>query len=135
MERSLKRKEMMFNVGTICIGALFILGLYMLFPSVFAAEDDTPTKTVINIIVKIFRVTAVISGVVLILVGAFKYGMAHANENGPDEQKARGMIIGGIVLTLLFSIIITDNVINQLVGIIEKQNADDSSSSVRIFNC
>lgn len=124
MERSLKRKEMMFNVGTICIGALFILGLYMLFPSVFAA-DDTPTKTVINIIVKIFRVTAVISGVVLILVGAFKYGMAHANENGPDEQKARGMIIGGIVLTLLFSIIITDNVINQLVGIIDAQNTAD----------
>ncbi len=116
-----KKEERLFKVAVVLVGALFIVGLYLLFPQVFAEDDQGNTATIIKLIVKIFKITAIIAGVILIIAGAFKYGMAHANNNGPDEQSARGMIVGGVVLTLLFSLIITDDVVNELISMINKE--------------
>ena len=47
-----KREERLFKVAVVAVGALFIVGLYLLFPQVFAEDDQGNTATIIKLIVK-----------------------------------------------------------------------------------
>lgn len=121
-----KREKMVYNILTATALLALPLILYLIMPHAFA---ETNASKVINVIVKVFRVTAIIAGVILILWGLFSFGMAHANQNGPDEAKARGMIIGGVVLTLLFGFIVSNGLIDDLIKVVDDEIEKSSGST------
>ena len=66
----------------------------------------------------IFKVVAIITSIVailFILVGLVKFITAHANDNGPDQQKAAMMIATGVGLLVLAGLIGTLGINEKLI--------------------
>lgn len=99
------------------IGVLLAVGLFMLFPHADAANANA--TTVINLIVKVLKFIAITVGVIFVLVGIFKFSIAHANEQGPEQQKAIMMMATGLILILLFTLVVTQDVVTNLVNMIQ----------------
>ena len=109
-----KREDIRQTIMAV-IPAAFIMGLLILFMN-FSAADTT--DEVIEAVIKIVEVIAVVVGAMFILVGIVKFAMAHANEDGPAQQKSILMLAAGLVLVLVGLIIIPNlNVSGWIQGV------------------
>ena len=84
---------------------LFFIMLQMFNTTVFADDPaykaSDSSKKVINGIVNVALLVAIVVGILLIIVGVIKFVVAHANEDGPGQQKAAMLLATGIALLLL----------------------------------
>ena len=94
-----------FNLKSLKIVLLFVLTQIMLTVNIFADDPNysasTSSKKVINGIVNVALLVAIVVGILLIIVGVIKFVVAHANEDGPGQQKAAMLLATGIALLLL----------------------------------
>ena len=81
---------------------LFAGCMYVAAPAAFAATG----KEAITVAIRIIKIVATAAGALFTLVGVLKFAIAHANEDGPAQQKAVLMLAAGIVLVLFGSIVI-----------------------------
>ena len=84
-----------------------------LMPCLVRADAQSLMEMAIKIIAKLI----IASGVIFFVLGLVKWGMAHADGDGPAQNKAAGMIVAGVTLFAL-SIILT-NVAPELASNIE----------------
>ena len=71
------------------------------FSGAFAAEDATDGVNMINGVVKVVGAIVMIVGALFCVVGIVKIAIAHAENQGPEQQKAAMMLATGIVLCIL----------------------------------
>lgn len=94
-------KQMLFVLGFGLLTALLII-----HPTFAAPNDGQNAKlamwAVITIVCQIVRIV----GVIFIIVGVVKFVIAHANEQGPEQQKAIMMLATGVVLIIVPTILI-----------------------------
>lgn len=89
--------------------ALIVLPAMIAAAAIIAAISFGYADTVddvVDAVMKIVQIIAVAVGAIFVLVGIVKFAMAHANEDGPAQQKAILMLAAGIVLVLVGTIII-----------------------------
>lgn len=96
------KRNIVFGIALI---ALLTAVTYLVFPQAFADVNGT-AKNVIDAVVSIVRLIVNVLGAIFALVGIVKFAIAHANEDGPAQQKAAMMIATGIVLLLMGTVII-----------------------------
>ena len=84
-----------------CIAA--IATMFFFTPTAFASTEETVKQTM-GIVYKLLKFAATVFGVIYIAFGLFKYATSHANENGPEQQKAVGQIVAGLLCILLFDL-------------------------------
>ena len=94
------------------LGVLLSASMFIMFPSAFA---DANAEIVVTFVIRVLKLISIVTGVIFILVGAFKFSIAHANDQGPDQNKA---IATGLVLILLFTVIINKSAQASLIQII-----------------
>lgn len=92
------------TIMVIGIAVLTVIGLYLFCPSVFA---NTNADTMITSVVQIIATLCTVVGVILGIVGLVKFIIAHANEQGPEQQKAIMWIAVAIILIIVPNIIST----------------------------
>lgn len=80
-----------------------------LFPVALAASSSQATA-VIEALVSVLTLICSVVGAIMALVGFIKVIMAHADSNGPEQNKAAMMIGSGIALILLGPLLKTLNV-------------------------
>lgn len=97
------------------LGVLLSASMFIMFPSAFA---DANAEIVVTFVIRVLKLISIVSGVIFILVGAFKFSIAHANDQGPDQNKAIAMMATGLVLVLLFTVIINKSAQASLIQII-----------------
>lgn len=94
-----ERKNLCFILG---IGMLLMIGLTLLTPSAFASSvDSSSAATMITSIVKVLSTICTVVGIIMGIVGLVKFIMAHANEQGPEQQKAIMWIAVAIILVII----------------------------------
>ena len=107
--------------------SLFSFLLVQMFSSfVFAGNAESTGSTMITGIINIVIMMAVIVGVMFLLVGIVKFVIAHANEDGPGQQKAAMMIATGIaLLVIMVSLKALDfpGIINRLITNVQSKTS------------
>lgn len=99
MSQNEKRRSLCFVLGT---GILLVIGLMLLMPGVFASSvDSSSASTMITSIVKVLSTICTVVGIIMGIVGLVKFIMAHANEQGPEQQKAIMWIAVAIILVII----------------------------------
>lgn len=96
------RREFL-TIGGVAI--LAVIGLYLFCPSVFATSEAV--TTMLGSVVQIVATLCTVVGVILGIVGLVKFIIAHANEQGPEQQKAIMWIAVAIILIIVPNIIAT----------------------------
>jgi uncharacterized membrane protein len=81
-------------IATLCL----MVCAYAAAPFAFAAGS---ASAVIEGVVKIISMICNVVGIIFVLIGVVKVAIAHANEDGPAQQKAALMIATGIILIVL----------------------------------
>ena len=91
------------KIKSLKIMLLFVLTQIMLTVNIFADNYDAKKSStkVINGIINVALLIAIVVGILLIIVGVIKFVVAHANEDGPGQQKAAMLLATGIALLLL----------------------------------
>lgn len=103
-EKKSRREIMEFSI--IALISLAISGLILYYcPSVFAAGSGVTQA--VGYVKKAVAIIATVSGAITTLYGIFSAISAHANENGPEQQKAISKIGAGIAL-LAFGFVVTN---------------------------
>jgi len=99
-----------FLIVAACI-PIMVFGFLMLSsPYALAAGvsgSEAVAKKAIGIVVTVIKLIGGIVGVILIIQGAMKYAMAHANDNGPEQTKAITTLAAGAAL-IIFALIVLD---------------------------
>ena len=95
----------LLKIKSLKIMLLFVLTQIMLTVNIFADNTnysaETSSTKVINGIINVALLIAIVVGILLIIVGVIKFVVAHANEDGPGQQKAAMLLATGIALLLL----------------------------------
>lgn len=97
---------------------VFILSTCFLGAMPVFASDGSSLKGAKEAFDAIFKVVSIITSIVailFILVGLVKFITAHANDNGPDQQKAAMMIATGVGLLVLAGLIGTLGINEKLI--------------------
>ncbi|MDO4647079.1 MAG: hypothetical protein Q4B26_00415 [Eubacteriales bacterium] len=84
--------------NTAALGTL-MMSVMLFVNSVYATEGADLDGLVSSGFDAVFRVERIITGIVgllLFMVGLIRFVLAHANEDGPNQQKAAMMIAAGI---------------------------------------
>ena len=122
--RKRERSAMLYQIGMFALFALTVGLLMTLMPSVYATggtsnggngtggngtggntEANTLAQTMVgNILIIIYNIVTIV-GIIFIIIGLVKFVIAHANEQGPEQQKAAMMMATGVVLVLLPTIL------------------------------
>ena len=68
------------------------------------AATDTARDLVKDILIIVYNIVRIV-GIIFIIIGLVKFVIAHANEQGPEQQKAAMMMATGVVLVLLPTIL------------------------------
>lgn len=76
-----------------------------LAPAAFA-DGATAAQEAINGIVSVLRLITGVIGAIFVLLGLVRLAIAHANEDGPAQQKAAVMLATGVVLLLFGTLIL-----------------------------
>ena len=97
------------------LGVLLSASMFIMFPSAFA---DANAEIVVTFVIRVLKLISIVTVVIFILVGVFKFSIAHANDQGPDQNKAIAMMATGLVLVLLFTVIINKSAQASLIQII-----------------
>ncbi len=98
------RREMLFNflLAFAAIAFLTTVTMYA-FP---AALADGAADSVIDTVIMIMQIITNVVGILFAIIGIVKFAMAHANEDGPAQQKAVMMMATGIVLIILGTVVL-----------------------------
>lgn len=87
-----KTRRIAVVIATVCL----LICAYAAAPFAFASAG-----AVIEGVVKIVSMICNVVGIIFVLIGVVKIAIAHANEDGPAQQKAALMIATGIILIVL----------------------------------
>lgn len=99
MSQNEKRRSLCMAIG-MCF--FFVIGLMLLMQGVFASTvDSSSASTMITSIVKVLSTICTVVGIIMGIVGLVKFIMAHANEQGPEQQKAIMWIAVAIILVII----------------------------------
>lgn len=103
-----KKYETLKQVLFISAASMLVMAiLQYAFPVAFASGTASQALTgVIDLLVTGIMVICGVVGVIITLIGIIKLIMAHANDDGPAQQKAATMIGTGIVLILFGTVVI-----------------------------
>lgn len=93
---SKKTRTIQNVVMALASAALFILA-WQVCPVAFAGSAGAASSAAESI-VKVVTAVATAVGAVFLLMGVLRFAIAHANEDGPSQQKAALLIASGIVL-------------------------------------
>lgn len=106
----MRKREILLVV---VLGALALIGMLLFFQPVFAVGGQigvnqntadmgqTGAQSMFTMILNIVCTIVIIIGVIFGIMGVVKFAIAHANDQGPDQQKAAIMLATGIVLIIL----------------------------------
>ena len=99
-----RRREMLFNflLAFAAIAFLTTVTMYA-FPAAFAANE---AESVVRGVIRIMQIITSIVGALFAIIGIVKFAMAHANEDGPAQQKSVMMMATGVVLVLLGTVVL-----------------------------
>jgi len=94
----------------LAIAAAVLIGIiaYTL-PTAFA---EARAQDVMALIINVMKKICVIVGAIFALIGIVKIAIAHANEDGPAQQKAAMMLATGVILVILGTTTMLDIVKN-----------------------
>ena len=85
----------------IAVMAILLATILLVNPCVFAETGEELGRRMINFVLTIICNMVSIVGLIFVIVGGAKYGIAHANDQGPDQTRAIMMVATGVVLTIL----------------------------------
>jgi hypothetical protein len=98
-------KEMMndksvriFSALSFVVASIMAATLYVAFPTVFAAADAT--NSIITSLKGVLKLIATMIGAIFAASGIIKYIIAHANDNGSEQQKAMMFLASGAGLII-----------------------------------
>ena len=97
-ENKLTKQEKV-EIAAILVASIVITITYFLCVGTVYAEI-TPAEMA-EMVKKIVKIICYIAGALFALTGIIKFAIAHANEEGPAQQKAIMMIATGVVLVAL----------------------------------
>lgn len=81
---------------------LMLLALVLNLPlAAFATGDTVMGQEMIKAIVVVVCNIVMILGIIFVIIGLVKLVTAHANEDGPAQQKAATLLATGVVLVIL----------------------------------
>ena len=89
--------------------------MLVVFPTALADGEETAT-TVMNIIHRVLQYVTTIIGVLMLITGIISFVISRQEENGPNEHKSIVKMAVGLILIILFTMIINDEVWNSLVS-------------------
>ena len=112
------------KVAVVVMALALATVILMLTGGVYAAAA---AKDVLEVIHKVLKYLTVIVGSIVLLSGIVKYVMAKQDSNGPDEHKAIMTMAVGVILIILFTVIIDDNVMSKIAGWID--SADSTTTN------
>lgn len=92
-------KQEKVEIAAILVASIVITITYFLCVGTVYAEI-TPAEMA-EMVKKIVKIICYIAGALFALTGIIKFAIAHANEEGPAQQKAIMMIATGVVLVAL----------------------------------
>lgn len=84
---------------------LAILLFILLKNNMFAIAGEAAAGKAFGLVIKAVRVIGTVAGALFVLVGIIRFVIAHANEDGPNQQKAALMIATGVALIIVVSLI------------------------------
>ena len=96
--KALKCKNNRTRLLTVLAIAAVIGCSFYAMPIVMA---DPSASTVMGMIVDVIKKICVIVGALFVLLGVVRIVIAHANEDGPAQQKAATMLATGLILVIL----------------------------------
>ena len=107
-----ERTKRILILFQIALAALMIWVVLMGgMPAVLADNAGTAAATdALDGVVKVVSLITNIVGIIFVVVGFVRYVMAHANDDGPSQQKAALFIGTGIALFLVGSILTNMNI-------------------------
>ena len=109
-----------YMIGILGCAILTIFGLLLFCPQVFAggyvAGDGSAPDVMIGSVVRIITTLCTVIGIILGIVGLVKFIIAHANEQGPEQQKAVMWIAVAIILVIVPNVI--GAVANNWIGLV-----------------
>ena len=91
----------------VMMAAMLAFGVYQVAP--FAFAESVAANEAIDAIVLVLKLITGVVGVIYVLLGLVRIAMAHANEDGPGQQKAAVFMATGIVL-ILFGTVVLDTI-------------------------
>ena len=97
-----KQDKKQLVIEMLGIGFLALLFVMLFVQPSFANGGQLALEAVVTIVCKIARVV----GVIFIIVGAVKFAISHANEQGAEQQKSIMMMATGIILVVIPTIIL-----------------------------
>ena len=101
-----KEERLRMLVALIGIAVFAAIGCLLFCGGAFASgTDDSHAATALNAVVIIICNIVRVVGAIFVIVGVVKFVISHANEQGPEQQKAILMIATGIVLIVVPTII------------------------------
>lgn len=98
-------KQVIKQVQTVTVVLMAIMTLVGCTPLVFALTETEPAGEALKGIVSVVSLITNIVGIIFVVVGFVRYVMAHAQDDGPSQQKAALFIGTGIALFLVGTII------------------------------
>ena len=110
------RQMAMVIMTAALMATVLVAAFYYFVPTVMAADPNV--LQIFNIVGTVLRTISTIVGAIMVLAGIFQYAPAHANDNGPDQQKGIMMLATGVVLIILFTVIINSKVIEALANMV-----------------
>ena len=93
-------KKCMPYVTVGCL-ALLVLCIPQTAHAADTAAATAAAEAMIEGILKVVKLICNVVGILFAIVGIVKFVIAHANEQGPEQQKAAVMMATGLVLVLL----------------------------------
>ena len=89
---------------------------YVLIKNDMFVFASNATGQAFVLVIKAVRVIGSVAGALFVLVGIIRFVIAHANEDGPNQQKAALMIATGIALIIVVSIISAQNLADMITA-------------------
>ena len=114
--KTLSKASLWSCLGWIGLQTIFVLIMGVIIfmggmPAALADNAGTAAATdALGGVVKIVSLITNIVGIIFVVVGFVRYVMAHANDDGPSQQKAALFIGTGIALFLVGSILTNMNI-------------------------
>ena len=102
-----RKKSIKKNILASVLYFLIAVAIFILLKNnMFAfAGGKKAAEDAFKIVIKAVRVIGSVSGALFVLVGIIRFVISHANEDGPNQQKAALMIATGVALIIVVSII------------------------------
>lgn len=84
-------------------GVILTCLFFYVYTPAYAAISEQDMADIVKTIVKVI---CYIVGALFIIVGAVKFAISHANEDGPAQQKAIMMMATGVLLVVLATLLV-----------------------------